>query len=209
MRLSITQASLVLLSTFAIFVGVNVLIDKTQMKNHIVLLIILSLLSFSCQNSKKKEITQLVKNWQGKEIIFPKETIFTQHITDTVSSVMPETDYKVLFFVDSLGCINCKLKLADWKKFIIEAEGISSGSISFLFFFQTKDLQLIDHLLNEARFDHSICIDTNDQLNRLNKFPSDITFQTFLLDKDNKVKIIGNPVLNPAVKNLYLKQLAE
>jgi len=209
MRLSITQASLVLLSTFTIFVGVNVLIDKTQMKNNITLLILLCLLSFSCQNSKKKEITQLVKNWQGKEIIFPQETIFTRHITDTVSSAMPETDYKVLFFVDSLGCINCKLKLSEWKKFITEAEAISSGSISFLFFFQTKDLQLIDHLLNEARFDHPICIDTNDQLNKLNKFPSDITFQTFLLDTDNKVKIIGNPVLNPAVKKLYLSQLAE
>ena len=30
-------------------------------------------------------------------------------------------------------------------------------------------------------------------------------FQTFLLDKDNKVLAIGNPVLNPAVKELYLK----
>lgn len=32
-----------------------------------------------------------------------------------------------------------------------------------------------------------------------------MAFQTFLLDKDNKVLAIGNPVLNPAVKELYLK----
>ena len=30
-------------------------------------------------------------------------------------------------------------------------------------------------------------------------------FQTFLLDKDNKVLAIGNPIHNPKVKELYLK----
>ena len=39
-----------------------------------------------------------------------------------------------------------------------------------------------------------VCIDIDDQLNKLNKFPADITFQTFLLDKDNKVAVLGNPV---------------
>ena len=38
----------------------------------------------------------------------------------------------------------------------------------------------------------------------MNRFPSDMTFQTFLLDKDNKVVAMGNPVLNPKIKDLYL-----
>ena len=33
-------------------------------------------------------------------------------------------------------------------------------------------------------------------------------FQTFLLDKENKVVALGNPVLNPKVKELYLKLIA-
>ncbi len=32
-----------------------------------------------------------------------------------------------------------------------------------------------------------------------------MAFQTFLLDKDNKVLAIGNPIHNPKVKELYLK----
>lgn len=32
--------------------------------------------------------------------------------------------------------------------------------------------------------------------------------QTFLLDKENKVVALGNPVLNPKVKELYLKLIA-
>ena len=32
-----------------------------------------------------------------------------------------------------------------------------------------------------------------------------MAFQTFLLDKDNKVLAMGNPILNPKIKELYLK----
>jgi hypothetical protein len=35
-----------------------------------------------------------------------------------------------------------------------------------------------------------------------------MTFQTFLLDRDNKVAVIGNPIHNLAVKDLYFKQLS-
>ena len=39
------------------------------------------------------------------------------------------------------------------------------------------------------------------------QFPADITFQTFLLDKDNKVAVLGNPIHNTAVKDLYMRQI--
>ena len=43
-------------------------------------------------------------------------------------------------------------------------------------------------------------------MNELNHFPSKgAAFHTFLLDKDNRVLAIGNPIHNPKVKELYLK----
>ena len=41
----------------------------------------------------------------------------------------------------------------------------------------------------------------------MNRFSSDITFQTFLLDKNNRVITVGNPVHHPKVKELYLRQI--
>ena len=41
----------------------------------------------------------------------------------------------------------------------------------------------------------------------MNRFPSEITFQTFLLDKDNKVITVGNPVHHPKMKELYLQHI--
>ena len=40
---------------------------------------------------------------------------------------------------------------------------------------------------------------------KLNQFPKDMMFHTFLLDANNKILAIGNPVLNLKVKELYLK----
>lgn len=50
-----------------------------------------------------------------------------------------------------------------------------------------------------------VCFEEDDYINRLNRFPSDMTFQTMLLNKENKVVAIGSPVLNPKIKDLYLE----
>ena len=61
--------------------------------------------------------------------------------------------------------------------------------------------------INKREFDKPICLDRSDSLNQLNHFPKDIRFQVFLLDKNNKVVVIGNPVHNPNVKELYLEEI--
>ena len=60
-------------------------------------------------------------------------------------------------------------------------------------------------LLENSYFNHPVCIDEDDAFNRLNHFPSDMSFQTFLLDKDNKVVVIGNPIHNLKLGELYMQ----
>ena len=87
---------------------------------------------------------------------------------------------------------------------MVEVDSLTSGSVPFLFYFHPKDMKEMRYLLRRDSFTYPVCIDGKDELNRLNKFPADMAFQTFLLDKDNKVVVIGNPVHNPKVKELYL-----
>lgn len=171
------------------------------------LLLATLLLSSSCKEDKKDKIAHLVTEWQGKEIIFPKEITFTQYVTDTIDYQIAASDYKVLVYVDSIGCIGCKLQLTRWKMLINHIDSITETKIPFLFFFYSKDYIEVRNLLKRDKFDLPVCIDKDDQLNKLNQFPADITFQTFLLNKDNKIVVIGNPVHNLAVKELYLKQI--
>ena len=169
--------------------------------------ILLTIILLSCHNEQKektKQITHLVNEWQGKQIVFPENLIFTRYLIDTTDFQIPQSGYKVLIYVDSMGCTGCKLRLHKWKELIEYTDSATQGKVPFLFFLHSKDTNEIHSLLKYEVFDRPVCIDIDDRINKLNKFPADIRCQTFLLDKDNKVAILGNPVYNTAVKDLYL-----
>lgn len=172
------------------------------------IILLLTIFLSACQDKQKEIITLLVKEWQGKQILFPENMVFTRFASDTTNFVIPTSDYKVLVFVDSIGCTSCKLQLSRWKEFIRYTDSISQKNIPFLFFFQFDDQWEIHSLLIRESFDKPICLDRSDSLNQLNHFPKDIRFQVFLLDKNNKVVVIGNPVHNPNVKELYLEEIS-
>ena len=70
-----------------------------------IMTLFLGLLLLSCKdNSQKEKITALVKEWQGKQIKFPKDPTFTKYVTDTTDFQIPTKGHKVLIYVDSLGC---------------------------------------------------------------------------------------------------------
>lgn len=159
----------------------------------------------SCNDSKVHELELIIKRWDGKELFFPSEITLFQKRTDTVDRLIETYSFKILSYVDSLGCTSCKLQLPKWKVLIGELDSITNGNVDVLFFMHPKDRKEIEYILRRDHFDYPVCIDEADSLNKLNHFPTDERFQTFLLDKNNKVLAIGNPVHNPKVKALYLK----
>ena len=58
--------------------------------------------------------------------------------------------------------------------------------------------------LKEDNFDYPVCMDTANEFYQLNRFPMYPILQTFLLDKDNRIVAMGDPVTNPKIKELYL-----
>ena len=166
------------------------------------------ILFLSCQESRKEHINRLVKEWKKKEIVFPKNPIFTILGNDTVDFKIKKSNYKVVVYVDSTGCVSCKLRLKEWKEFIAYVDSVSGGQVPFLFFFQSKDNKELRYILKRDNFRLPVCVDSQNEFGKLNRFPSEQMFQTFLLDKDNRVKVIGNPIHNLSVKELYLKEIA-
>lgn len=177
---------------------------------HITFLLICCLLFIfsSCKESKKEKLSRLVEEWQGKEIVFPQNMIFTNSGEDTIDYVIPKNGNKILVYVDSIGCISCKLQLPRWKQFIAKIDSITNGTVPVLFFFHPKKLKELRYIFKRDHFVHPVCIDFDDKINILNQFPPDMTFQTFLLDENNKVKVIGNPIHNLSVQKLYIQTLS-
>ena len=164
-------------------------------------------LLYACQNQYEKRDVQMVQEWHGKTIEFPTDCIFTRYAIDTIDYQMPQSSYKVLVYVDSIGCVSCKLQLPKWKKFIKTVDSISNKGVPFIFFFNTKYDKEIYYILKRNKFDYPVCIDKDDKLNKLNTFPKYNSFQTFMLDEENKVCIIGNPIYNLNIQDLYLKKI--
>lgn len=159
------------------------------------------------ENRHKNEITKIVQEWQNKEIVLTSNLIFTKHGKDTIKYEIPSSPYKILMYVDSIGCTSCKLQLHKWKEFIIEVDSLTHGTVPILFVFHPKDLREISYLLKRDGIDVPVCIDVGDKLNAINRFPAHQEFQTFLLNDENKVVFIGNPVHNLRVKEMYLSEI--
>ena len=159
----------------------------------------------SCQESREEAMLRLVNEWNGKEVKFPSRSFFTIQGKDTVDFKFQDADYKVVTYIDSVGCTSCKLQLPRWKELMAEVDSLTDGNVPFLFYFHPKDMKELRYLTRRDGFTHPVCFDKEDELNRLNYFPSEMAFQTFLLDKSNKVVALGNPVHNPKVKDLYLE----
>ena len=159
----------------------------------------------SCSESREEAMLRLVNEWKDKSVIIPVRSVFTVQGKDVVDFNYRDAEYKILVYTDSVGCTSCKLQLPKWKRMIAEVDSLTGGSVPFLFYFHAKDPKELRFYLRRDNFTYPVCFEEDDYINRLNRFPSDMTFQTMLLDKENKVVAIGSPVLNPKIKDLYLE----
>ena len=165
----------------------------------------------SCKNDDRRDAAKIVTEWMGKEILFPADIPCQSSGSETDCIDFSNQTYKILLYVDSAGCSSCRLKLPEWKQIMAEADTLFAGTIDFLFFFQPKKqseetLQLI---FKQSGFSHPVFMDTENKINSINRFPAQTDFQCFLLDRDSKVILIGNPAFNPGVWALFKRIIAE
>ena len=160
----------------------------------------------SCEDSERKKMAQVVSYWQSREIIFPKDTSFVSYSRkyNERKVHLQKGKYAILSYIDSTGCMSCKLQLPKWSEFIYVVDSISNGSVPFVFVFQSNKKKDLIHFLKKTGFDYPVYIDEHSSFDRLNRFPKEMQLQTFLLDSNSHVTAIGNPIHNSNVKELYL-----
>jgi hypothetical protein len=168
---------------------------------------------FACSNrdSQKSTLADTVTEWVGKEIKFSACFQCNLQGKDTISTLcadLLDSEYKILLYVDSTGCTSCKLRLFEWRELMQESSKMFQEKVKFLFFFYPQNELELNYFLLRDRMDYPVFIDNFDALNGLNHFPSQPEYQCFLLDKDNKVLMLGNPVLNRKIWELYKQTIA-
>lgn len=95
--------------------------------------------------------------------------------------------------------------LEEWKILIEELEQFYDVSIMFIFKL-AKEEDLINTLI-EFDFDYPVIFDINDEFIKKNKFINHPLFYVFLLNEDNKIIMLGNPIGNNNLWTLYKEQI--
>ncbi|MFW5700282.1 MAG: hypothetical protein ACOCWM_01220 [Cyclobacteriaceae bacterium] len=176
-----------------------------------ILLVVFVFSSTGCKKqSRKAEAKSIVKEWIGKEIKFPDDFQCNLSGKDTsymLCADLLESEFKILSYVDSTGCTDCKLQLIEWDYLINELNYVQGDKLSFLFFLHPKDITELQLLIQRNNFQHPVFIDTKNEINLMNKFAKQSKYHCFLLDKNNKILVIGNPVQSIEILELYKQQI--
>ncbi len=167
----------------------------------------LLVLLFSC-NSGKREIAALVKTWQGKEIILPDTLSFKVQGRDTVCPHLSYARYKILNYIDTSGCTSCRTRFYDWNLMQKQTDSLNLN-VAYFFIAWVKEYEELEILQQINRCTIPCLYDNTGELSRLNQFPPYPRMQTFLLDSLNRVILIGSPIENQKLRELYLKKIHE
>lgn len=89
-------------------------------------------------------------------------------------------------------------------EYIAYMDSVTNGTVPCLFFIHATQKREVKISMKEEKFDYPTCLYTENKFYKLNRFPLHPMLQTFLLDKDNRIIAMGDPVTNPKVKELYL-----
>lgn len=163
---------------------------------------------FSCgtRQDKEEEVASAVKEWTGKEILFPDSLMGIDGEVVSVSG----NDYTILTYVDSAGCTGCRMKLPLWNEFMSSVDSVKgSHRIGLVTVVHTGDVGEVRTLARTNGFRYGIAIDPEDSLNALNHFPDKPYLQTFLLDSQSEVLLVGSPVESLQIARLYRTMISE
>lgn len=171
------------------------------------------LMLFSCNhfhNSKDTEVANIIKSMVGKNVSIPELTS-TYLGRDSSFPRNDSTFAKLIVYYDSSACQTCRVNtLYEWKD-IIAIENKYRGMFKLMIIFAPaqEDITNLRRALARSRFIHPVYFDYNGRLLKDNEFiHHHQAFHTFLLDKNNNIVLVGDPVANPAMYPLLIKTLS-
>ena len=85
----------------------------------------------------------------------------------------------------------------------------TNSNIAFLFIVHAKDYIAIDLIKKKNKFTYPKINDYKNKVGKLNTIPKDPRFQTFLLNPKYEIILIGNPIDNKYLWDLYKQTIID
>ena len=110
---------------------------------------------------------------------------------------------KIVVYIDG-ECFTCAEDFLEWKNIVKDFE---NENIEILFYLHVSDFEILKPYLKKWNFSYPIIWDRYNQFFISNKLSNDRLFQVMLLDNNEKVKFVGNPLCHEGIKEFYYKYL--
>lgn len=167
----------------------------------ILFLLIIVMLSSCARISVSRNIRKFV----GSEIQYPSELMLFKG-RNPYYEIYDEPYGSLVIWYDSNECSPCRLSsISDLKKlFNLCRDSLPGIDVRVVFTpsFEKKDLFM--EFVQDSEREFPVFVDENNVFGKTNKtIPQEPKYHTFLIDKNNKVLLTGNPLLGPAIWNLY------
>lgn len=167
-----------------------------------ILFFVASVLS-ACKWNDNKKIEELVESWMGKELKFDDYTTYSDGNLSSNKEVFKNNKPQIVSYFNTFECLSCIDDLLLWSKVVNKFE---QYDIEFVFIIYTNDHQF-DHYIKKYLpswgVTYPIFLDKRDNFRKINDLYPRKFFQTFLLNGNNQVILIGNPLLKDDLMTLY------
>jgi hypothetical protein len=167
------------------------------------ILISVTYIIYSCNNRNKHIKGDLIKMIGSKIDLIDTLSIYS--IDKGLYKEDAPPQMKIVSYIDG-SCGSCLYSLAGWKECIISNE---FKNVSFRLYVKTYNFNQLVLTLEEIDFPHPIIVDFKNHFFNQNNIHNEFIYQTFLVDKDNKILLVGNPLLNREIKKLYLETICQ
>ena len=144
----------------------------------------------------------------GKKINVEPQKMYSIY-DHTALKLSSKNDYIIVVYIDYQGCTECNLQLDKWKVYLEKLKSKSNKQISLYFIIDPSAEEKVTYIINSYHSRFPIYIDSSNIFKESNNLPTEKAYQTFLLDKDHKIIIVGNPIVNSKIENLYNKVFGE
>lgn len=157
-------------------------------------------MSVGCNRS----VNGIIRNLYGKKIDFnwTKQTIWSDTLLDVYNWELDQT-LKIVVYIDSTMCESCLYSyLSASSQFM---DKVSSDSVVYICVLQNRPMAQIQKFLLTSNISNVIVtVDIENKYlrkNNIDKYTNIIT--SFLLDTNNRIVLVGDPLRSNILKKMY------
>jgi hypothetical protein len=174
--------------------------------------IVLLVFFISSCNFKQNRIQAELEKFMGTEIHIPEFSTAVLNGENTTTVPNDLALAKMVIFYDSTVCGSCKIGQLDQWSSVIGLATVTQHRFEPIFIFapSAKDRRGVRAALAFLNFEWPVLIDHDQEFIASNpEFPENKLFHIFLLNKNNRVVLIGNPTGKPKLWELYVSTITE